>query len=144
MPILIKNMDILFRAYKNTKERLKFNLIAWVVLDDHFHIVSDPLGKNPSRLMQTMKMSFASYFRKRMDMYRGRVWQNRFWDHIIRDQDDLNRHTDYIHYNPAKHGYVIKPADWRYSSMRKYLGEGVYPSDWGIVNPENMEGDFGE
>ena len=144
MPIFIKNMDILLKAYKNTKSRLKFNIIAWVVLDDHFHVVLDPFGNNPSRLMQTLKMSFASYYRKRMDMYRGGVWQNRFWDHIIRDQDDLNRHIDYIHYNPAKHRYVIKPADWRYSSMIKYMRKGVYSDNWGSIEPKRMEGDFGE
>ena len=59
------------------------------------------------------------------------VWQRRSWEHTIRDQDDFNRHFDYIHYNPAKHGYVNAPKDWPYSSFHKYVSEGIYDINWG-------------
>ena len=39
------------------------------------------------------------------------LWQRRFWEHYIRDQEDLNRHIDYIHYNPVKHGWVNRVGD---------------------------------
>ncbi len=79
-----------------------------------------------------------------MKMHRGRVWQNRFWDHIIREQNDFNRHIDYIHYNPVKHGYVSNPADLKLSSFSKLKRKGVYPDDWGVVEPKNLDGDYGE
>jgi putative transposase len=144
MTILIDNNDLLFKAIENVREKTPFELIAWVILDDHFHFILDPLNNDPSRFLQRLKMSFAAYYRKRMNLYRGRVWQNRFWDHIIRDQDDLNRHIDYIHFNPVKHGYVSKPNDWQYSSFDEYHKNGVYPDDWGIVEPRHLEGDYGE
>jgi len=144
MPILIDNMDILHKSYNNAQHNTPFKIIAWVILDDHFHIILDPDKNDPSSILQRIKMSFASYYRKRMNMHNGRVWQNRFWDHIIRDQADLNRHIDYIHFNPVKHGYVTKPADWRYSSIGDFIKDGVYSNDWGVVEPQGLDGEFGE
>jgi putative transposase len=40
------------------------------------------------------------------------LWQRRFWKHLIRDDDDYEHHIDYIHYNPIKHGFVSRLADW--------------------------------
>ena len=31
------------------------------------------------------------------------IWQRRFWEHTVRDEDDYKLHTDYIYYNPVKH-----------------------------------------
>ena len=59
------------------------------------------------------------------------VWQRRSWEHTIRDQDDFNRHFDYIHYNPVKHDYVNAPKDWAYSSFHKFVHEGIYHINWG-------------
>ncbi len=38
------------------------------------------------------------------------IWQRRYWEHAIRNDIDLERHVDYIHYNP-KHGLVTRVAD---------------------------------
>ena len=45
------------------------------------------------------------------------IWQRRYWEHMIRDEEDLGRHIDYIHYNPVKHGLVERVADWRWSRL---------------------------
>ena len=58
------------------------------------------------------------------------IWQRRFWEHVIRDERDFERHTDYIHYNPVKHGHVTKVADWPYSSFHQYVQRGIYHFDW--------------
>ena len=60
------------------------------------------------------------------------VWQRRFWEHALRDEGDLNRQIDYIHYispkggNPVKHGLVKKSGDWPWSSFHRYVKEGLY------------------
>ncbi len=36
------------------------------------------------------------------------IWQRRYWEHAIRNDADLERHVDYIHFNPVKHGYVSR------------------------------------
>ena len=59
------------------------------------------------------------------------IWQRRFWEHLIRDDQDLIRHVEYIHYNPVKHGLVKSPRDWEYSSFHRYVREGIYDQDWG-------------
>ena len=59
------------------------------------------------------------------------LWQPRFWEHEIRDEDDVSAHGDYIHYNPVGHGLVEAPKDWQYSSFHRYVRDGCYPVDWG-------------
>jgi putative transposase len=74
----------------------------------------------------------------------GRLWQLRFWDHIIRNEKDMNHHIDYIHYNPVKHGLVKRPIDYEYSSFCEFVAEGYYSSDWGVVGKVETGGEFGE
>jgi putative transposase len=69
------------------------------------------------------------------------LWQRRFWEHAIRDDDDLARHIDYIHWNPVKHGVVARVADWPFSTFHRCVERGLYPVEWGEVT---IEGDFGE
>lgn len=59
------------------------------------------------------------------------IWQRRFWEHRIRDERDFVQHIDYIHYNPVKHGLVNRPVDWPFSSIHRYIGQGVLPENWG-------------
>jgi putative transposase len=58
------------------------------------------------------------------------VWQRRYWEHTIRDENDFARHTDYIHVNPVKHGLVTQVRDWPYSSFHRMVKLGVYSEDW--------------
>jgi putative transposase len=55
----------------------------------------------------------------------------------------LERHVDYIHYNPVKHGYVSKVSDWPHSSFSRYVARGVLRKDWGGELPD-ATGAFGE
>jgi len=59
------------------------------------------------------------------------LWQRRFWEHTIRDDNDFTRHVDYIHFNPVKHGLVLRVLDWPYSSFHRYVRQGLLPKDWG-------------
>jgi putative transposase len=62
------------------------------------------------------------------------VWQPRFWEHAIDDEQDLDRHFDYIHYNAVKHGHVQCPADWPHSSFHRWAEHGVYERHWGCTS----------
>jgi putative transposase len=68
------------------------------------------------------------------------VWQNRFWEHTIKSERDRQNHADYIHYNPVKHGLVISPGDWPYSSFGRCVNKGWYDENWGKGEPENIKG----
>ncbi|RLA18505.1 MAG: transposase, partial [Gammaproteobacteria bacterium] len=58
------------------------------------------------------------------------VWQRRYWEHLIRNDNDFARHVDYIHYNPVKHGHVTRPKDWPYSTIHEYLKQGLLEHNW--------------
>ncbi len=113
-----------------------------VVLPDHFHVIVRSRDVAISNIMHDFKIRYSKRFR---DLYRdGRVWQNRFWDHVIRDQRDMNKHVDYIHYNPVRHGIVDDPFDYEHSSLQRWFEEGYYPRNWGVQKEISFTGDFGE
>ena len=76
--------------------------------------------------------------------------QRRFWEHTVRDEEDLDAHFDYIHYNPVKHGYVRCPVDWEWSSFHRWVRKGVYSKHWGCgardpkLNFDRIETTVGE
>ena len=82
-------------------------------------------GSNPGRLPPVEYRSDVRVARRE----RG-IWQRRFWEHPVRDETDLQRHVDYIHFNPVKHGYVAAVRDWPYSSFHRDVRLGTLPPDW--------------
>jgi putative transposase len=80
-----------------------------------------------SRGLEKTELIRASRLNKRE---RG-IWQRRYWEHQIRDEWDFEKHADYIHYNPVKHGYVKRPVDWPFSTFHRYVQTGVLPEHWG-------------
>jgi putative transposase len=142
--ILVENNNLLRASISKYERELEFSIAAWVILPDHFHIVIDPKKNNLSSIIQKVKLSFSKKYRYRSDKWSGYVWQSRFWDHVIRDQKDMNNHIDYIHYNPVKHGYVKSPFLWNLSSIHDYAKLGYYAEDWGVSEELAFDGDYGE
>lgn len=137
--LLVDRIDLLRAAVESVRLRHPFRLDAVVILPDHLHcIMTLPEGDadfssrwnlirgNFSRAIEKGE-HISSSRRKRGE--RG-LWQRRFWEHLIRDQEDFNRHADYIHWNPVKHGWVQRVADWPHSSFHEYVRRGIYPVDW--------------
>jgi putative transposase len=88
---------------------------------------------------QMHKTQFTRQYRhQNSGLKRSKIWQPRYWEHMIRSQDDLYRHIDYIHYNPVKHGLVISVKDWRYSSFNKFYMRGYYEKGWGDIEPNSV------
>lgn len=143
-PLLVDHFGLWHQAIDIISQVSSFDIIAWVVLPDHVHLLVDPGEENLSLLMRRLKLSFSSLYRRQADLRYGRAWENRFWDHVIRNQDDMNRHIDYIHYNPVKHGLVTDPFAWKRSSFHDYHDRGYYQRDWGVLLKMTFEGKFGE
>jgi len=138
--LLVDHIDDLRHAFRYIKEKHTFRLDAVVVLPDHLHCLwTLPAGDtNFSMRWNLLKGHFSRAIGKGEQISRSRqkrrergVWQRRFWEHLVRDQDDFNLHVDYIHWNPVKHGWVERVADWPHSSFHEYTARGVYPEDWG-------------
>jgi putative transposase len=63
------------------------------------------------------------------------------WEHLIRDEKDFERHVNYVHVNPVKHGLVSQVSEWPYSSFHRYVEMGIYPENWCGYLDINVEGD---
>jgi REP-associated tyrosine transposase len=122
-------------AMRACRLRHPFSLTAIVVLPDHMHCVwSLPEGDSDYSIRWGLiKASFTRVTRlgrtKTVKGERG-LWQRRFWEHTIRDDLDLQRHVDYIHFNPVKHGYARQVRDWPYSPFHRYVRQRLLPLDW--------------
>jgi putative transposase len=58
------------------------------------------------------------------------LWQRHYWEHAIRDDADYERHVDYVHMNPLKHGWVRRVSEGPHSTFHRYVEKGIYPMDW--------------
>ena len=147
--------NCLKQAITATAEKRPFTMEAICVLPDHLHCIwSLPQDDSDFSLRwASIKSQFTRAFLKeggtettqsesrRAKRERG-VWQRRFWEHAIRDDVDFRRHLDYIHFNPVKHGLANSPADWPWSTFRRFVAEGIYEPDWGSTEPFGCEAIF--
>jgi putative transposase len=76
----------------------------------------------------------------RMRHREGMIWQRRFWEHMVRDDDDFRAHCDYIHLNPVKHGLVESVVEWPFSTFHRFVRKGIYHESWGGGGVEFPEG----
>jgi putative transposase len=142
--LLIREINLLRETVRGVRERNPFHIDAWVVMPEHLHCVwtLPPGDSDFGKRWRLIKSGFSralpkterrSEVRKKAGE-RG-IWQRHYWEHFIRDDLDYQRHVDYVHVNPLKHGRVKQVADWPYSSFHHYVAKGIYPADWcGNVN----------
>lgn len=123
-----------------------FEIVGIVLLPDHLHAIWTLPGGDAdySTRWRRIKEEFTILYlakggtegrrstsrRKRQE--RG-IWQRRFWEHTIESDAELERHLDYTHYNPVKHGLVENPRDWPYSSFHRWVQKGAYDVNWGCA-----------
>jgi len=149
--LLVEKVGDLREVVRNVHKVHPFEIIAWVVMPDHLHAVWRlPEGDSDYAMRWTLiKANFSRRLPKfeqisdsrRKKGERG-IWQKRFWEHTIRDDNDLQRHVDYTHYNPVKHGLVGKASDWQFSSIHRSIRMGWITEDWGCA--DEFSEDFGE
>lgn len=131
--ILIENINNLRLAFKTCP--YSFDILAACILPDHLHFMIKPYDiRQFSKIISSIKYSFSKSITTKSTLKNSKrekeIWQRRFYDHIIRSEEDFNRHLDYIHYNPVKHGLVNASKNWKYSSFNKYVKNGQYEENW--------------
>jgi putative transposase len=150
--LLTDHIGSLRTAFRETRARHPFAIEAIVVLPDHLHAIWTLPEGNADYAMRwrLIKSSFSRSLPHDEQISRSRagkgergIWQRRYWEHTLRDENDVVRHVDYIHFNPIKHGHVMRVQDWPYSSFHRMVTIGVYPKDWGGDFADNGAG-FGE
>ncbi|MBF0470014.1 MAG: transposase [Gammaproteobacteria bacterium] len=138
-----ENINLLRQAFKKTMDEHPFEIEAAVILPDHLHSIwRMPTGDNDySGRWREIKKRVSRHLDTRVNARRERpVWQRRFWEHQIRDEQDWQNHIDYIHYNPVKHQLVKRVIDWPWSSFHQSVAKGWYEPDWGGSEPPNIKG----
>ncbi|MFC3107123.1 transposase [Undibacterium arcticum] len=158
MPILTElTMRAALRdAIAQTRLSHPFTIDAWVLLPDHLHCIwTLPQGDaNFSARWSMIKrlvsqrcgaeFGAADLSASRASRKETGIWQRRFWEHQIRDDNDFSRHVDYIHWNPVKHGLVTRAIDWPYSTFHRYVAGGMYLTDWGLSEATEFANNLGE
>jgi putative transposase len=129
-----RRVENLLHAMRWAKTKYPFRHVAHVVLPDHLHWMLSPADETSfSDLVAAVKRDVT--WRLKELGSKGPLWQKRFYDHVIRDDDDFGRHLDYVHFNPVKHGYVSRAANYQWSSFHEWVKRGVYDEDWGATEP---------
>lgn len=157
---LEQSRAVLRWVIRNVQLEYPFTIEAFVLLPDHLHCIwTFPKGDTDySKRWGMIKKEFTKQVRNDIERLLGEdhltesrikhreagIWQRRFWEHLIRDQNDFNRHCDYIHYNPVKHGLVSQPSEWAYSSFHRFVKAGKYAPEWCAPVDVESQADFGE
>ncbi|MFZ6722822.1 REP-associated tyrosine transposase [Undibacterium sp. Ji49W] len=143
-------------AIQQTRISHPFDIDAWVLLPEHLHCIwtLPPDDANFSLRWSMIKRLVSQACAAELGMpvtstsgtarREAGLWQRRFWEHQIRDDDDFARHVDYIHWNPVKHGLVSRAGDWPYSTFHRYVEQGMLLPDWGIGVVPDVSHRFGE
>ena len=148
---LVDHVGLLRTAFRSARERKPFAVDALVILPDHLHaILTLPSGDSDfSGRWKAIKAKFTrSIIASGGDIPRDRrgeylLWQKRFWEHTIRDDQDFERCANYVHFNPVKHSLVSMPGEWPFSSLHRYVRAGILPRNWGGEDPPDAM-NFGE
>jgi putative transposase len=149
--LLTREIDRLRQTYRTVQQRRPFGTVAICILPEHLHALW-VLPEHDSDFATRWSLIKSGFSRgiERGDRSQSKVlkrekgiWQRRYWEHTIRDDADLDRHIDYIHFNPVKHGHVTRVADWPHSSFHRFVERGLLAVDWG-GDMKDIAGSFGE
>ncbi|AUH52644.1 transposase [Chromobacterium sp. ATCC 53434] len=148
--LLVREVDRLRSVYRRVWQARPFETVAICILPDHLHAIWQlPIDDGDyaarwslikSGFSRGLPQAAARSASKVAHRDKG-IWQRRYWEHQIRDDDDMRRHVDYIHGNPLKHGLVAQLKDWPYSSFHAWVRDGRLPPDWA---GKAERGGFGE
>ena len=149
-----KNVSLLRESFRSIMEKHPFKIDAFVLLPDHLHSIwtlpeEDDDYSSRWRMIKSFFSRHCSLehagplLTSRRNKRERAVWQRRFWEHAIRDDEDFAKHVDYIHYNPVKHGFVSSPLEWKHSSFHKFVRTGVLDVEWGASDDMDFGDDIG-
>ena len=132
-PLLTTHITTLRQAFKIAQKKYPFTILAIIVNPDHFHLIIKPIDIHTyPKILGMIKSFITKLSGLGYTLNKNRessVWQRRYWEHIIRNEEDLYKHIDYIHYNSIKHA-DISPKDWPYSSFQRFVQKGWYDLNW--------------
>ncbi len=147
---------ILKDAFRQIQSEMPFQTIALCLMPDHIHCIwrlpqeSNDYSKRWSMIKRIFTKQYLAAGGKELTQSISRenkgergIWQRRFWEHRIRDNEDMENHIHYIHHNPVKHGYVQYPDQWVYSTFQRFSSKEMYINfDWVKFAEKAFDGDI--
>ena len=150
-PLLVENINLLRDAFRHSKSFFDYTIDSIVIMPDHLHMVIVPKEYDAyPKIVRSIKTHFSKRLKsleswaevptlRTQSQVKKRelgIWQRRFYEHTVRDDRDLQRLRDYIHYNPVKHRLATSVAAWEYSSFERFVTLGIYEMDWASLDDE--------
>ena len=100
--------DCIFDAVRNYEESSKWHVKLFLLMPDHLHgLISFNTREHQIR---TLLQSFKRYLARISSIQ----WQRSYFEHRIRNQDELQEKAAYIRNNPVRAGLADTPEDWKY------------------------------
>ncbi|WP_299725057.1 transposase [uncultured Tateyamaria sp.] len=133
--LFVREIEALRQATRKTRAACPFTIDEIVVLGDVIHTLwTLPEGDADfSRRIRMLKSVFSRSVPAPADVGTQRLrsgekglWQRRFWEHVIRDRDDLAAHRHMILTAPVQAGLVNRPEQWPHSSIHRAIARGTY------------------
>jgi putative transposase len=107
--------DLFEDALARTCYRYEFDVIGYVVMPEHVHLLLSEPGKDLLAVgLQALKIAVSKRAKERP------FWQARYYDFNVFKEAKRVEKLHYMHANPVKRGLVDKPEDWLWSSCRYY------------------------
>jgi putative transposase len=106
---------------RKTVERFGWSLTAWVLMDNHFHLVTQTAEANVSRGMHWLNGTYARWFNHRHQRT-GHLFQGRFKAFLIEKETYFEEVLRYVVLNPVRAKMVAKPEEHIWSSYRQTVG----------------------
>ncbi len=145
-------------AINKVRQTYPFSIDAIVLLPDHLHCLwtLPPGDSDYATRWRLIKTFVTKHCASKLDLdteitasrhkrKEGNLWQRRFWEHLIRHEEDFATHCDYIYYNPVKHDLCKASREWQFSSVHRFIAQGFYPKNWGVCEmPEILNEVAGE
>ena len=118
----IKNKEYFYQKHFYSEDNL-VEIIAYCLMPTHIHLILRQLKKDGiSIFMSKVLNSYTRYFNLK-NKRKGPLWESRFKNIEVVNDEQLIHLTRYIHLNPVTANLVEDPQDWRFSSYKEYLGE---------------------
>ena len=134
--LLVEKIDLLRRSFRAAQDNQPFTIEEIVILPAVLHCIWT-LPENDGDFSSRWRMIKSLFSRAvpppddavsaRPERREKGIWQKRFWEHLIRDEEDMVLHRHLILSAPVHAGLVNRPQDWPHSSIHRAIRRGTWP-----------------
>lgn len=107
------------KCLKEFKLKYEIKVGAFCLMPNHVHLLMHGKHEKISEFFKSVEISYAAYFNKKYERV-GHLFQNRFKNKIVHDEEYLRNVVKYIHFNPEK-AYIDKATNYRWSSYKDFF-----------------------